>query len=177
MPEIGAVVKPEIPSEQEVLRYFQELSNWGRWGEDDQLGTLNFITPEKRRKAASLISEGVSVSCSTTINYDATLDMPDPPMHFMIQSGEGWNTGDKITSSQTQVAMDYIAMRIHGGPVTHMDTPAHFFWEGKMYNGRPAHLNYDESRRDCRVNRTRERWHCDQRSPGRRADDSRRGLA
>ena len=31
-------------------------------------------------------------------------------------------------------------MRIHGGPVTHMDTPAHFFWEGKMYNGRPAHL-------------------------------------
>ena len=31
-------------------------------------------------------------------------------------------------------------MRIHGGPVTHMDTPAHFFWEGKMYNGTPAHL-------------------------------------
>ena len=37
------------------------LSNWGRWGDDDQLGTLNYVTPEVRRAAALLVTEGVSV--------------------------------------------------------------------------------------------------------------------
>ena len=60
-------MQPGIPSEQEVLNYFQTLSNWGRWGGDDELGTLNFITPQKRLEAASLIREGVTVSCATTI--------------------------------------------------------------------------------------------------------------
>ena len=36
-----------IPAESEVLGYFQRLSNWGRWGADDELGTPNLITPEK----------------------------------------------------------------------------------------------------------------------------------
>ena len=40
-----------IPTEQEVLEYFKSLSNWGRWGDDDQLGTPNLITPEKTKKA------------------------------------------------------------------------------------------------------------------------------
>ena len=99
-------MQSEIPSGQEVLDYFQTLSNWGRWGDDDELGTLNFITAQTRVEAASLIREGVTVSCATTISYDSTPDMPDPPMHFMIQSGEGWATGNKVTSRPTQVAMD-----------------------------------------------------------------------
>jgi hypothetical protein len=41
-----------IPSEDEVLSYFTTLSNRGRWGHDDQLGTLNLITPEQTRRAA-----------------------------------------------------------------------------------------------------------------------------
>ena len=97
-------MQSEIPSGQEVLDYFQTLSTWGRWG--DELGTLNFITAQKRVEAASLIREGVTVSGATTISYDSTPDMPDPPMHFMIQSGEGWATGNKVTSRPTQVAMD-----------------------------------------------------------------------
>ena len=44
-----------IPSEAEVLGWMQSLSNWGRWGDDDQLGCMNLITPEKRKQAASLI--------------------------------------------------------------------------------------------------------------------------
>src|SRR5262249_59503464 len=39
-----------------------ELSNWGRWGKDDQLGTLNLVTPAKRKQAAALVKDGVSVS-------------------------------------------------------------------------------------------------------------------
>jgi hypothetical protein len=47
-----------IPSQAEVLEYFTTLSNWGRWGNDDQLGTLNLFTAKKRAQAAALVHEG-----------------------------------------------------------------------------------------------------------------------
>lgn len=46
----------------DVLKMMQSLSNWGRWGKDDQLGALNLITPEKRKEAAALVKEGLSIS-------------------------------------------------------------------------------------------------------------------
>jgi hypothetical protein len=55
---------PTVPSEQEVISWFDSLSNWGRWGPDDELGTLNLITPDVRKKAAATVTEGVTVSCS-----------------------------------------------------------------------------------------------------------------
>ena len=58
---------PTAPSEEVVLKWFDELSNWGRWGEDDVLGTLNHITPEARVAAAGLVREGITVSCSWDI--------------------------------------------------------------------------------------------------------------
>ena len=51
----------EIPEEPEVLGWMESLSNWGRWGEDDQLGCLNLITPTKRRQAAALVQDGIPV--------------------------------------------------------------------------------------------------------------------
>ena len=60
-----------IPTEAEVLQYFTTLSNWGRWGEDDQLGTLNLITPEKTRQAAGLVREGATVSCARTVRFES----------------------------------------------------------------------------------------------------------
>ena len=125
----------KIPSEQEVLSYFKCFSNWGRWGEDDQLGTLNFITPEKTRRAVGLVQEGTTLSCARTIRYDAAPDVPVPPMHYMIESGEGWASGHNPRASS-----DFIGLAFHGHFITHMDSLAHFFWEGKLYNGRPAHM-------------------------------------
>jgi hypothetical protein len=52
----------DIPSESEVFGWFEVLSNWGRWGADDQLGTLNYITPAHRVAAAQLIQVGTTVS-------------------------------------------------------------------------------------------------------------------
>jgi hypothetical protein len=46
----------------DVERWMPELSNWGKWGKDDQLGTVNLITAAKRKAAAALVPEGVSVS-------------------------------------------------------------------------------------------------------------------
>ena len=65
----------EVPSEAQVLEWMKSLSNWGRWGPDDQLGCLNLIGPEKRRQAADLITEGVPVSCARPITTDMTPDV------------------------------------------------------------------------------------------------------
>ena len=129
-----------IPSEQEVLSYFKKLSNWGRWGNDDQLGTPNLITPERTKRALSTVQEGVTVSLSRDILWDPFPDVPNPPVHYMVESGEGWASGDKVSGRPNAAATDYIGMIFHGYAVTHVDSLAHFFWEGKTYNGKPAHL-------------------------------------
>ena len=129
-----------IPSEEQVLGYFDSLSNWGRWGKDDQLGTLNLITPEKTKRAVGLVQEGVTVTCARTISYENAPDVWFQPQHFMIESGEGWASGDKVSARPMQASVDYISMVFHSVTITHIDSLAHVFWEGKMYNGRPAHL-------------------------------------
>ena len=83
------------PTQDEVLGYFDSLSNWGRWGGDDLLGTLNLITPEKRTQAASLVREGVSVSCSRQIPYPGPMAMGAAnPLINMVQTGERYALGD-----------------------------------------------------------------------------------
>jgi kynurenine formamidase len=130
----------QIPSEAEVLTYFDKLSNWNRWGPDDELGTPNLITPEKTRRALATVQEGVSVSLAREIMWDGALDVPSPPVHHMLESGEGWATGDKVSSRPNAAAIDYIGMVFHGVAITHVDSLAHFFWNGKTYNDKPAHL-------------------------------------
>ncbi|PKB83597.1 MAG: hypothetical protein BZY88_01790 [SAR202 cluster bacterium Io17-Chloro-G9] len=129
-----------MPTEEEVLGYFKSLSNWGRWGDDDQLGAPNLITPEKTKRAIATVQEGTTVTLSRTVNFEASVDSPNPPVHFMVESGEGWASGDKVTSRATAAASDYFGMIFHGTTITHVDSLAHFFWEGKTYNGNPAHM-------------------------------------
>src|SRR5580698_10513093 len=58
----------EILTQAEFDQLFKQISNWGRWGKDDQLGTLNLITPARRREAAALVHEGISVSLARDLN-------------------------------------------------------------------------------------------------------------
>ncbi len=129
-----------IPTEEEVLGYFDKLSNWGRWGANDELGTPNLITPEKTRRALATVREGVTISLAREILWEATPDVTSPPVHFMVESGEGWASGDKVSARPNAAAIDYIGMVFHGVSITHVDSLAHFFWQGKTYNGKPAHL-------------------------------------
>ncbi|HEY2991789.1 MAG TPA: cyclase family protein [Methylomirabilota bacterium] len=129
-----------IPIEGDVLKMLDSLSNWGRWGADDQLGTVNFITPAQRKRAASLVSEGVSVSCSRPITTDITADTTVQPMRFMVDSGEGRDTAGLERNLQRRGAAEFIGMVFHGYTITHVDTPAHYFWNGRMYNGRSCNL-------------------------------------
>ena len=58
-----------IPSEEEVLSYFDRFSNWGKWGDDDELGAPNYITPAKVKQGIATVQEGVRISMSRTISF------------------------------------------------------------------------------------------------------------
>jgi len=123
---------PRIPSEAEVLEYFDRFSNWGRWGPNDELGTLNLITPRKRLDALGIPRAGVSVGCAWPIVKEPpVVDVSHPPQHFMLRSGE---TPGEIAG------LDFVGLVFHGFTITHVDALSHQFWQGKMYNGRSTTL-------------------------------------
>ncbi|MCH7817349.1 MAG: cyclase family protein, partial [Proteobacteria bacterium] len=107
-----------------VETWMTELSNWGRWGEDDQLGALNLITPEKRIAAARLVQTGISVSLAH--NYSVASSPNSPPAfdHQMT-----------ILDSPGEYVMDRISFSYHGGLHSHMDSLCHVLHKGQMYNG------------------------------------------
>jgi kynurenine formamidase len=127
-------------SETDVIKMIDSLSNWGRWGADDELGTLNLITPGKRRRAASLVSDGVSVTCARPISTDIAADTTFQPLRFMVDSGEGRDACSLERQLQRRGASEFIGMVFHGYSITHVDTPAHYFWNGRIYNGRSCNL-------------------------------------
>ncbi len=128
---------PTPPAESAVLAYFEQLSNWGRWGDDDQLGTLNLVTSDKRRAAAALIHEGVAVSCAWDIVSDS---QPDPsfrhPQRIMLLTGD--NLEALHWGGEAAFSLDFLGVAYHGFTITHLDGLCHAFWAGKMYNGYPA---------------------------------------
>ena len=110
-------------TEADVERLVGELSNWGRWGTDDQLGALNLITEAKRREAAKLVKVGVSVSLARNVETDEASDNPDPFEHTMLPVVNNQWAADKFT------------VNYHGYAHTHMDSLCHVFHKGRMYNG------------------------------------------
>jgi kynurenine formamidase len=115
----------------EYERWKTELSNWGRWGKEDQIGALNLITPAKRRQAATLVKDGITVSLAGDVNTEKALDNAQPYEHAMVQAGA---TG----------ASDRLAVSYHGYAHTHIDGFAHRFFDGKMWNG----FSYEEVTKD-----------------------------
>lgn len=109
----------------DIDRLVKELSNWGRWGADDQLGALNLITPQKRLEAVALVKRGVSVSLARNVETKEAADNPSPFKHVMLRSGS--DGGDWAT--------DQYAVNYHGLAHTHMDSLCHLFYKDKMYNG------------------------------------------
>src|SRR5262245_30107002 len=76
-PAAAADSRPLVTKAQ-YERWQTELSNWGRWGKDDELGTLNLVTPAKRKQAAALVKDGVSVSLSSDAATEKGVDVPCP---------------------------------------------------------------------------------------------------
>ena len=111
-------------------QYFKELSNWNRWGKDDQMGAVNLITPAKRKQAASLVKEGVSISLARNAEMEKAVDNPQPIVRQMTRPGNSQNP-----RTDTASVADTFFISYHGYAHTHMDSLCHFFYKGQMYNG------------------------------------------
>jgi len=106
-----------------------QLSNWNRWGKDDQLGAINLITPKKRKQAVNLVKEGASFSMAHNAELEGAVDNPQPIISKMTRVGVGApTTGIGGTG-------DTFFIAYHGYVHTHMDSLCHFLYDGKMYNG------------------------------------------
>ena len=121
-------------TEAQVEAFFTSLSNWGKWGASDQVGALNYITPEKRRQAAAEVSDGHSISLSLPLGTEPGPDNPRPVTHLMLKTGA---PGEEAVIPLPYSA-DYFAIATHGMENTHIDALCHVFHNGKMYNGYPA---------------------------------------
>jgi len=124
----------QAPSNHNATRadfdqYMKDLSNWGRWGKDDQMGAVNLITPAKRRQALATVKEGVSISMARTGELGMAVDNPQPIVSKMTRVGVGQPT------SGTGGTADTFFISYHGYIHTHMDSLCHFLYGGKMYNG------------------------------------------
>ena len=124
---------PSKVSMAEFDEIFESVKNWGRWGPDDQLGTLNYITPEKVREAAGLVRSGRRVSMEIPLNKVAGPDNPNPAIHFVSQAHD-----IDIGSSGLRFGLDFLGMACHGDCHSHVDALCHVSYKGQVYNGKPA---------------------------------------
>ena len=123
--------RPPMESNQDFQRAMQELSNWGRWGEDDELGQANFITQEKRIAAARLVREGITVSLAHDVVQEDAVDT------------SAFLNREVISVSPTGAAdkLEYTGS-YHGTIHSHLDSlDCHIMYEGKGYNG----VGYEEA--------------------------------
>ena len=120
----------------------EKYRNWGKWGPDDQVGTVNYITPEKVVQAAGLVRRGKVFSLA--IPFDGNGPQTGGlrrfnPMSFMMRDGRDTMGGTIAGAPQYYGgADDMFMMPTHAA--THWDAMAHVFWDGKMWNGYDAGL-------------------------------------
>lgn len=114
-------------TETEVLQLFERCSNWGRWGDDDELGTLNLVTPAKRLAALTGVRSGRAASIGRDLGRSTRADAAAGVVHLMTYGGH-----------RPDGAQDAILIAPHGYEITHMDALAHAYFDGRIYNGRTA---------------------------------------
>jgi kynurenine formamidase len=129
----GAETTMQKVSLREFDELFERVKNWGRWGPDDQLGTLNYITADKVRAAAGLVRSGRHVTMAIPINKTGGPDNPNQAIHHIVQGHD-----HDIGSSGLTFALDFLGMAFHGDCHTHMDALCHIAYKGQVYNGRLA---------------------------------------
>ena len=118
--------RPTIANEQDFHRAMKELSNWGRWGADDEMGASNLITPAKRKQALALATEGMPISLAHDIAQEVAPDAP-----FILE-----RTLNDVTPTGTTDKYQYTGT-YHGVVHSHLDAvDCHVMADGKGYNGR-----------------------------------------
>ena len=128
------------PPPAELIR---RVSNWGRWGDDDELGTANLITPAKRLEAAACVRTGMVVSLAADFEPDTPQTKPSyrlNPLRSMVGTGADVRTGRQAAYGIPGhgFADDMVVMSLQAS--TQWDALSHAFYDYRMYNGRPCEL-------------------------------------
>ena len=124
-----------VPTTAELDQMYEDLKNWGRWGAEDERGTLNHFRDEHRRAAGQLIVSGESVSLAHNLATEPLPEHPHPVQHHMLASGDA---RDSNGIPGYEAARDHLALDMHGLHTTHVDALSHMFVRGEMFGGRPA---------------------------------------
>ena len=127
--------------------YCTRFRNWGRWGPEDEIGTLNFITPDVIKRAAALVRQGKVISCALPFDVNGPQTGAFGrvnPIHSMVATGTDHVAGrQRLAGFETLpfgwgFADDQVTMFLQCG--TQWDGLGHIFHHGKMYGGRDATL-------------------------------------
>jgi kynurenine formamidase len=125
---------------QAIAEAHKKLSNWGRWGNDDQIGTLNHITPQDIVAAAKLIKKGKAFALGIPLDQNGPQNGLFGgrwnPIHTMLATGTDAVAGRQDETPNIRYADDAIDMPVQGA--THWDSLGHIFYQDKMYNGHDA---------------------------------------
>jgi len=119
----------------------ERVSNWGRWGPDDEIGTLNFIGPEQVLDAARMVRKGKAISLG--LNFDRSGPQRGlwgnrfNPIHSMLATGTDAVAGNQDAGG-LRYADDMVSMPLQCG--TQWDALGHIFFDDKMWNGYDARL-------------------------------------
>jgi kynurenine formamidase len=112
----------------------ERLRNWGRWGEEDERGTLNFITPQRLVDAAKLVRTGKVFDLGIPLDENG----PQPPggfranpLRLMSETG----VDQSFPPDPVQYADDYVFMALQAA--SQWDALGHVFYDGYLYNGFP----------------------------------------
>lgn len=106
---------------------FAGVSNAGRWGARDELGTLNLLTPARRSEAAKSVRSGRVVGTGRPVDFKVAQHNPRPVLHYMSQLADA-------VEIEPRSNMDFIGFEYHGFSITHVDALCHITYKGQMYN-------------------------------------------
>lgn len=116
------------------------VCNWGRWGADDEIGTLNFVSPADVQQAAALIRKGLTFSLGLDFNFrgpQSGWGGRFNPIHTMLATGTDAVAGNQ-DHLKLRYADDMVTMPLQCG--TQWDALGHVFYGDKMWNGYDARL-------------------------------------
>jgi kynurenine formamidase len=114
----------------EFASLFDSVKNWGRWGPDDELGTLNELPAARAVAAVRLVRSGVGVSLSLPLQTTAAPDCPTPAEFRMTQ----YHDAD-VGLGSIGFAKDFVGVDYHSDGHSHIDALCHVAYEGRLYNG------------------------------------------
>ena len=136
--DADALASKHAMTKAEFEKLRKDMRNWRRWGVDDEVGTLNFITAAKRIEAARLVTEGHSVSLAANV-VKTPLQGSSPFRHTVKLQPGG--------------ASDEYCVEYHGLSITHIDALCHRFnSDGQMYNGIPmSEVTEEEGGKKCSI--------------------------